>query len=259
MTVAEPVVKTPLTANWPETYCKNGKRQAPIWITDKKTTPVSYNDLQFDDKFYASYPAKIVNDDYTVGILLDDMSVKPQISQGGLKDNYTFLQFQFRWPSEHVVNFRRYPLELAMIFYNSKYGSVGDAIPHEDGFIILVSFYGLSLHKHNPIFNNLIRSIPQIENKTQHPVSLERKITLSHYLPRHTKRFYRYHGSVTKPYCDEIVIGNGTNKIVEFILTTESYNPDTAEKFTRKPKSLHKLEKFYFATSSATRQMVAQY
>ena len=91
-------------ADWPETHCINGRRQAPIQIIESNTTPVNYEDLQFSDEFSKSYKASILNEDYTVAVILDDKSLEPQISGGGLEDSYTFIVFQFRWPSEHVVN-----------------------------------------------------------------------------------------------------------------------------------------------------------
>ncbi|XP_063912639.1 carbonic anhydrase 2-like [Zophobas morio] len=145
-----------------------------------------------------------------LGFLFNDLSLKININGGGLNDTYTFLQMQFRWRAEHIVNCTRYALEIVAIFYNSKYGNYSGAIPKkdespkEDGFLSVVSFYQLS-SKDNPAFKEIVKKIPAIKNKINKPVALDKKIRVADFLPKNTTTFYRYHGSITKPYCEEIV------------------------------------------------------
>jgi carbonic anhydrase len=89
----------------------------------------------------------------------------PFITGGGLKDRYNFVQLHFHWGrsfsgSEHRIDgeqceideiaygiydsihfillysYFRYPAELHMVHYNSKYGTFSEALSHEDGLAV---------------------------------------------------------------------------------------------------------------------------
>jgi len=70
----------------------------------------------------------------------------PSIRGGGLlgDKNYTFAQIHFHWGnnlkedgSEHVIGSHQYPAEMHLVHYNQKYGSVSEAVNHDDGLAVL--------------------------------------------------------------------------------------------------------------------------
>ncbi|XP_063902050.1 receptor-type tyrosine-protein phosphatase gamma-like [Zophobas morio] len=190
---------------WPAKDCLDGRKQSPINIHIKNATLAKTAPLQFNNKISEKLKANIRNEDYTVAVYLEDMSTKAVISKGGLNGSFAFLRFDFRWPSQHRINNKRFPLEITLVFYATKYGKPENAIPHKDGFVALCAFFEIS-EKSNPIFDNLIRSIPEISHKmNEGPVPLQEEIVISDFIPKKYIRYFRYFGSYMRPKCDEIV------------------------------------------------------
>ncbi|KAJ3646573.1 hypothetical protein Zmor_024157 [Zophobas morio] len=190
---------------WPAQHCLNGKRQSPINIIVENTTLAKNEPLQFDEKFGEKLKANIRSEDYIVEVYLDDLSTKAEILEGGLNGSYSFLRLEFHWLSQHTIDNRSFPLEVTSVFYASKYGDPVSAIPHEDGFVALSTFYNIT-DQSNPIFDNLLRSIPEIRHKMNNdPVPLKEEIILSDFMSKNDERYFTYPGSYTRPVCDEIV------------------------------------------------------
>ncbi len=72
----------------------------------------------------------------------------PSIRGGGLPGDddpsYVFAQIHFHWGnetmghgSEHVIGSNRFPAEMHLVHFNKKYGSVSEAVKHDDGLAVL--------------------------------------------------------------------------------------------------------------------------
>lgn len=72
-----------------------------------------------------------------------DADEAPSISGGPLEGDYVFAQLHFHWGprddvgSEHTINNRSLPLEMHMVHYKKNYGSVSEALKHEDGLAVI--------------------------------------------------------------------------------------------------------------------------
>ena len=135
----------------------------------------------------------------------------PSIKDGGLKDVYIFRQLHFHWGpddnngSEHLLDNKQFPGEMHMVHYSSKYRTFEEAAKHPDGLAVLAVLIELQ-PLGNPVFRH-IEHFQQIMHPEGLPVSkLAAPIPLDDLLPDNTNSFYRYHGSLTTPGCNEDVV-----------------------------------------------------
>lgn len=78
----------------------------------------------------------------------------PSIAEGPLKGKgiYQFQQLHFHWGedntvgSEDRINDIAYPMELHIVFRNSKYESFEAAARADDGIVVLAAFYEVRKH-----------------------------------------------------------------------------------------------------------------
>ncbi|KAK8394066.1 hypothetical protein O3P69_006338 [Scylla paramamosain] len=135
---------------------------------------------------------------------------KPPVLRGGdLEGPYNFLQYHFHWGkdssegSEHTIDGRVFPAELHLVHYKASYGSVTEAVNHEDGIAVLGIMLELTNQDNpflNPIFDNLEKIVKADTEVHISPFALDRL------LPKNVHDFFRYEGSLTTPTCNEIVI-----------------------------------------------------
>ena len=142
---------------------------------------------------------------------------------GGLPDNYVFSQLHFHWGSsptkggsEHVINLKRYPAEMHMVHFNSKYKTLSEAVNHADGLAIFAIFIDTNTTNYSPpmysklwrwdtAFQSLTSVFNQFQTDDGSEVKLPKHFPLWYLLPDDLGNFYRYQGSLTTPGCSEIV------------------------------------------------------
>ncbi|KAG7169302.1 Carbonic anhydrase 2-like 2 [Homarus americanus] len=133
----------------------------------------------------------------------------PTVQGGDLEGKYTFLQFHFHWGgddsrgSEHTVDGKQYPAELHLVHFKSEYGSVAEAVKHEDGLAVLGVLIDVSSEDNNKLVS-LIDGLAKIHEPESHEDITP--FPLKDLLPDNVDDFYRYDGSLTTPPCNEIVI-----------------------------------------------------
>ncbi|CAL4069105.1 unnamed protein product, partial [Meganyctiphanes norvegica] len=121
-----------------------------------------------------------------------------------------FAQMHFHWGSEsslgseHTIDGVRYPLELHIISYKSSYGGLAEAISQPDGLANIAVLFEITTESNaalTPLLNALM-TIPDAgdygEVKNPYPIRA--------FLPKDTRKFYRYEGSLTTPSCNEVVV-----------------------------------------------------
>ncbi|XP_076435005.1 uncharacterized protein LOC143274907 [Babylonia areolata] len=133
-----------------------------------------------------------------------DMSVEG----GGLAGRYRTAEFHFHWGSrsdigsEHAVEGQKYPLEMHVVNYAEKYGTLKDAMEKEDGLAVLGVLFQIS-KQDNLAFEPLADALQYIHKLDEYKVV--DGVRLRSLLPADTTRFYRYAGSLTTPRCFQSV------------------------------------------------------
>uniref|UniRef100_UPI00358F23DA carbonic anhydrase 2-like n=1 Tax=Myxine glutinosa TaxID=7769 RepID=UPI00358F23DA len=165
----------------------------PITLTGYDTISLSSWNLQNDGhSVVASLPTGMV------------------LSGAGLNGPYHAIQFHFHWGSaakpgsEHSLNKLQFPMELHIVHYSSRYGSVSNAKRHGDGLAVLGVF--LQLGPSNRALDGIVNALANTRYKGQQTVIPA--MPLASLLPdvHQRGRFARYQGSLTTPSCDEAVV-----------------------------------------------------
>ncbi|XP_076312314.1 carbonic anhydrase 1-like isoform X2 [Tachypleus tridentatus] len=183
------------------------KKQSPVNIDKSKAKMNSQlGKISFMGYDRPLQGATIKNNGHTAQLSVHD-GESPSIKAGGLGNMYKFLQLHFHWGksddmgSEHTVDGKRYPLEMHLVHYNSKYDS-SDAINHPDGLAVLGVLFMVS-DDDNPNFSTIIDKLSAIQYKDSE-VNFDKELKLESLLPK-TFPYFRYSGSLTTPPCSEVV------------------------------------------------------
>ena len=125
---------------------------------------------------------------------------------------YYIEQLHFHWGknssygSEHAIDNKRYPLEMHLVHYNSKYQNVTDAILGEarNGLAVISVLFEIS-KEDNEKLEPIMKRTHAVREVDGEVVSMGFEgLALADLLPR-SKDFYTYEGSLTTPPCSEVV------------------------------------------------------
>ncbi|CAG9765379.1 unnamed protein product [Ceutorhynchus assimilis] len=183
---------------WPGS-CKTGKSQSPIPLCDRSSYPYQSDALVFQNGSVENF--QITNNGHTV--VMDFENPKPQLSGGGLTCKFTLRNLHFHWPSEHVINGKRYPLESHLIFISEKFSTLKDAIAVPFAVTVLATLYEESYnitHNHFQIINKAIEEVSVAPGK---PFATFKSLNVFDFLPEDSETFFQYTGSLTTPNCTE--------------------------------------------------------
>lgn len=190
--------------------CGDGQ-QSPVELSYRGAKYAPLPHLTFSNWEQVPHTQTVVNNGHTVQVSLHPEK-NQTLSGGGLPGLFIFAQYHFHWGSddakgsEHTIDRVRFPLELHLVFYNSRYESplgLKEATKHKDGLAVLTVLF-LQTKKDNSALAPVVKHLRDI----QRPIS---KVTilggspLAALLPHNTRRFFRYHGSLTTPTCDDAV------------------------------------------------------
>lgn len=159
---------------------KTGEMQSPIGISVTERA-------KLDDIIFHYYPTSLrtINNGHTIQVNYGRGS---SIYIGHKK--YDLIQFHFHTPSEHVIHGKHYDME-AHLVHKGAHGELAVvAVLMEKG-------------KENDFIKTLWSNFPKEVGK-EHIVS-DVRICASQLLPKNTKGYYNYTGSLTTPPCSEIV------------------------------------------------------
>ncbi|KAL8605089.1 hypothetical protein ACOMHN_018890 [Nucella lapillus] len=199
------------TDQWNTTFPShcNGQKQSPIDLAKSK---VVYKEA------YTSTPFAFTNFDNVNGITwsLKNNGHSAQVTYGGtavtlkggaLPDTYQVAQFHFHWGSdntkgsEHTVDGIAYPMELHVVTFNTKYINISNAITKTDGLAVLGFFFEIG--GENAPMAKLVTDLAKVKAADAETTNTT-VFALSTLLPA-TQKYYRYSGSLTTPYCNEVV------------------------------------------------------
>ncbi|XP_069993872.1 carbonic anhydrase 1 isoform X1 [Penaeus vannamei] len=192
-------------------YCA-GSSQSPIALNGLEATIKSSSDAWVLDK-YDTVPDDLMieNNGHSAKVAwtITDVAELPSISGGELGGQYTFAQFHFHWGSvstqgsEHTLNGVAYAAELHLVHFKTEYGSLTEAVAHDDGLAVLgIMLLGGLVD--NPSLTPIIEGLATIPNSGDEE-HLATMFPLQDLLPPDTNTFYRYSGSLTTPTCNEVV------------------------------------------------------
>uniref|UniRef100_A0A673ALW0 Alpha-carbonic anhydrase domain-containing protein n=1 Tax=Sphaeramia orbicularis TaxID=375764 RepID=A0A673ALW0_9TELE len=199
----------PECSEWPQIapkYC-DGCRQSPINIVSSKATgDPSLGAFTFHGFDSTSAMTKIENTGKTVKVTL---AGGVGVEGGGLSERYDSLQFHLHWGngasvpgSEHTVDGKRYPMEVAKTSANMRLAALG--------FLIDVRNYQTGQPE---AWRKLTSYLHNIKLKGMD----DSAITLNQLLSGVDRtKYYRYLGSLTTPTCNEAVVWT---KNVHIIIT----------------------------------------
>jgi len=199
--------------SWPG-QCKTGEAQSPIDFNTSQMKKTTYEDFTFVGYDRVTKKDNFVNNAHTVQM---ESTYQPQVYGGGLPGIYQFAQFHLHWGSvdsqgsEHTINQKAYPMELHLVHFKTEYGNdIMSAITNEprgknDNLAVLGIMFEIQDEDNEALepMMNALEKIASTDIKTK--VNME-VATLKSLLPKDTKNFYRYQGSLTTPGCNEIVV-----------------------------------------------------
>jgi carbonic anhydrase len=160
--------------------CNEGKEQSPIDIHDAVKTDLPA--LQFDSK---NGPVRyVINNGYTIRVNYLRGNENYLVAGG---QRYELIQFHFHRPSEESISGKTYPME-AHLMYETVGGKVA-------GVTVLIK----SGHPNSAV-QKLWEHMPNTEGQNEVPGV---EINPSDLLPRNTRAYFMYMGSVTAPPCTE--------------------------------------------------------
>lgn len=136
--------------HWSEHFNQcSGKHQSPININDVDVVNRTFSKMLFNEFNKLPTNVTIFNNGHTVLVKMSYDGHIPSITGGPLegKGTYIFQQLHFHWGednsvgSEDRINDVAYPMELHVVFLNSKYDSFEEAARKNDGVLVLAAFY----------------------------------------------------------------------------------------------------------------------
>lgn len=146
----------------------------------------------------------ISNNGHTVSV-----SLPPSMSIEIPPFRYIASQLHFHWGSmaiqkgsEHCIGGKRFPAEMHIVHYNSKYADVTTAMEAADGLAVLGVF--IEIGSFNPAYNHIISQLKHIEYKGQ---TLQIPgFDVQQLVPERLDEYFRYEGSLTTPPCNPSVL-----------------------------------------------------
>jgi len=207
-------------SNWGE-MCAVGQAQSPVNLENQ----VYEKNLKANPLVFKGYDEKLMNSELTNNGHTLKLSLKSEegkstatpaipaeISGGGLNGTYHFAQLHFHWGqtsnsgSEHWMYSETFPLEVHLVHYNKKYGSLAKAAAKPDGLAVLGTFFHIQ-KEDNSVFSDLTKKLQQIQEPNEISENLS-GLSLASFIPpmgSKTTEFFRYEGSLTTPGCYESV------------------------------------------------------
>ncbi|ESO96281.1 hypothetical protein LOTGIDRAFT_66515, partial [Lottia gigantea] len=196
--------------SWPQQYehC-GGMQQSPINIDTKS---VSYDpdmgafDFSQFDVSSNSHVFNITNNGHSGKFI--SHSNEMYCKGGGLPGEFKTAEFHFHWGSddsrgsEHGIDMKNYPLEMHIVHYNTKYGTLTNAKSQPDGLAVLGVMFEIS-ETDNPNFEPITSALHNIRREGEREAITN--LHISNLLPKNPEMFYRYKGSLTTPPCFESV------------------------------------------------------
>lgn len=232
-------------SQWPSLFptC-GGRRQSPTNIQPslrrkrplfpKLKTPLRFR-LKNADVKMENKGGKTLQFELGPRVFIDFHS-KAFVHKFRLSGRYVLQQFHFHWGdsatslgSEHAFNGRRTSAEAHFVFYNTRYGSITNALRFSNGIVALALLLNRQSGGGRPTFPEAVLDIQSRISQVPRPgnsVSYRRDIrSLIATMKKSLSSFLVYQGSLTTPACQESVtffISQRTYTVTDSFLNTIS-------------------------------------
>lgn len=157
--------------------CAKGQQESPINLQAAIPAQIKKFKVQWN-----TLPLRVANNGHTLEV---------EAAHGGLLDldgrSYELAQFHFHHPSEHLLDGRRFPLELHFVHKRA------------DGVLAVIGVF-VEEGRPNPTLQAVLDAAPHEPGKT---AEAERRVNPRALLP--AGGYFRYEGSLTTPPCSESV------------------------------------------------------
>jgi len=204
----------PLT--WSQAYkdC-GGHKQSPINIETFSSEKSDYGETLTTKHYSNYYQTKITNNGHSVVLqFADSGQPKPLLFGGNLPKGeiFEFDGLHWHWGadsqrgSEHRLDGVSFPVEMHLVHFNKKYGSLESAANKADGLAVAAFFIKVS-GRDNKGYSRVIKNLYTIKDeKDVAGIGLH---SLKDLIPSDaTNQHFFYQGSLTTPPCTENVFWN---------------------------------------------------
>ncbi|MQM03044.1 hypothetical protein Taro_035817 [Colocasia esculenta] len=179
--------------------CSKGKNQSPINIVKKNA--VENKALNPLDRDYYPTNATLIDNGFNVMLKFDDDV--GELTLEGKK--YALKQMHWHSPSEHTIDGERFPMELHLLHAS------------DDKSLAVISILYQYGHA-DPFLYQLKEKLEELSKEacsgdTEAHISVDEVDTKA--LRRHTRKYFRYVGSLSTPPCTENVTWNILGKVRE--------------------------------------------
>ncbi|XP_056148656.1 carbonic anhydrase [Lampris incognitus] len=185
---------------WAENYpVANGPRQSPINIVPAEAqydSSLKALKVRYDPK----NSGNILNNGHSFQVDFVDDGDTSTLTGGPIAGTYRLKQFHFHWGasndrgSEHTVNGEKFPCELHLVHWNTKYPTFAEAVSQPDGLAVIGIF--LKLGGANPRLQKVLDALAAIKSKGKQTV-------FANFDPRTmfpgSLAYWTYDGSLTTP------------------------------------------------------------
>ncbi|KAK2724118.1 hypothetical protein QYM36_002454, partial [Artemia franciscana] len=103
-----------------------------------------------------------------------------------------------------LLHLTDYAAELHLVHWNRKYRNLDEALGNKDGLTVLGIFIEAT-EKDNENMEPFLRLLEDVKDAGANVTGMGLDFALKDVLPEDLSKFYRYHGSLTTPSCNEVV------------------------------------------------------
>ncbi|XP_067172360.1 carbonic anhydrase 9 isoform X2 [Apteryx mantelli] len=193
-----------------------GTMQSPIGIDTAETVfspqlrPIQLAGYSLPSK----ETLKLKNNGHTVVLELPESLA----ITSGYAQQYRAVQLHLHWGSlagpgsEHTVNNHRFPAEIHVVHYNTKYDNIEEAMVHPDGLAVLGAFLQVG-PRENPYYRQILEHLYKIQGEDEEV--FVPGFNIAGLLPANLNLYFRYNGSLTTPPCYQTVKWTVFNQTVQ--------------------------------------------
>ncbi|XP_075581649.1 carbonic anhydrase 9-like [Pelecanus crispus] len=152
----------------------------------------------------ANEKLKLRNSGHTVVVELpQSLAITSDYAQ-----QYQAVQLHLHWGSllgpgsEHTINGHHFAVEIHMVHYSTKYDSFKEAIVHPDGLAVLGAFLEVG-PREKPYYQEILEHLCKIQREGEEV--LVPGFNIAGLLPPNPKLYFHYSGSLTTPFCYQMV------------------------------------------------------
>ncbi|XP_058813061.1 carbonic anhydrase 2-like [Topomyia yanbarensis] len=188
-----------------------GRLQSPIALSTTRSIPAA-EQRPLELLGYQEDPTQVnvTNDGHTAVYSFQYPNDRTIIAQGGpLRGRFRFASLHFHWGAnsargaEHVVDGRRYAMEMHLVFFNEMYGSFMEAQDQTNGLAVLGIFFASSA---DAPYYGWVPALTEVQQaQTSYTLPDPTVFNIKGLIGARRKPYFSYQGSLTTPPCYESV------------------------------------------------------